>query len=163
MMKGIFLLLGSNLGDRESILRQAADLINDRIGKVIKMSSVYSTKAWGIEDQPDFLNQVVEVNSILAPNDILGHIHAIEHTLGRIRQEQWSSRIIDIDLLYFGSEIIDSPELTVPHPHIQRRNFALVPLTEIAPDLLHPKLGLSQVELLRRSTDQLSVEKVSTR
>jgi 2-amino-4-hydroxy-6-hydroxymethyldihydropteridine diphosphokinase len=122
-------------------------------------SSVYRTKAWGIEDQPDFLNQVLEVESDLSAMEILKIILEIEQSLGRKRDIRWSKRIIDIDILYYGDEIIDLPGLTVPHPEIQNRNFTLAPLCDIAPGFVHPKLLKTQRELLDSSPDTLGVEK----
>lgn len=156
-MKGIYLLLGSNIGDSEKVLSAAIELIELEIGKVIDASSVYSTKAWGVEDQPDFLNQVVEIESNLDPENLLVKINEIEKKLGRVRFQKWHSRIIDIDILYFGAEIIDTPNLVIPHPENQNRNFVLIPMAEIAPELIHPVLGISQKELLLKCADPLKV------
>lgn len=156
-MKGIYLLLGSNIGDSEKVLSAAIELIELEIGKVIDASSVYSTKAWGVEDQPDFLNQVVEIESNLDPENLLVKINEIEKKLGRVRFQKWHSRIIDIDILYFGAEIIDTPNLVIPHPENQNRNFVLIPMAEIAPELIHPVLGISQKELLLKCADSLEV------
>ena len=158
-MKGIYLLLGSNLGDSQATLKRASDLIERRIGKIVNSSSIYATEAWGIEDQPDFLNQVFEIESLLSPQSLLLKANAIEKALGRKRLIKWDSRIIDIDILYYGALIIDSDNLIIPHPENQNRNFVLVPMTEIAPDLLHPVLHLTQAQLLDRCEDKLSVKK----
>jgi len=158
-MKGIFLLLGSNQGDSFFVLQQAAREISQKIGTVVNSSANYKTKAWGIENQPDFLNQVLEVESDLSPEEILAKILLIEKSLGRIREIRWSSRIIDIDLLYYGTEVISQPDLTVPHPEIQNRNFTLIPMCEIAPNFIHPILGKTQRELLDITSDTLAVEK----
>jgi 2-amino-4-hydroxy-6-hydroxymethyldihydropteridine diphosphokinase len=156
-MKGVYLLLGSNLGDSESILRLAKSLIEARIGTVIKASSIYLTKAWGIENQPDFLNQVLELDTVLDASKVLQYILEIERELGRIRFQKWGTRIIDIDILYFGKLIIDTKNLVIPHPENQNRNFVLVPMAEIAPDLMHPVLQLSQTELLKKCPDKMKV------
>ncbi|MDZ7608724.1 MAG: 2-amino-4-hydroxy-6-hydroxymethyldihydropteridine diphosphokinase [Cyclobacteriaceae bacterium] len=116
----------------------------NRSARLSSASSVYKTKAWGIENQPDFLNQVLEVESDLYPLEILDCILGIEESLGRVRDIKWSSRVIDIDILYYGSEIVTEPKLTIPHPQIQNRNFTLVPLCEIAPEFVHPILGITQ-------------------
>lgn len=158
-MKGIYLLLGSNLGDSRALLGKAKVEISNNIGKVVNASSVYSTKAWGIENQADFLNQVIEVESDLAAEEILQKINTIEERLGRVRYIKWHSRIIDIDILYYGDEIIDSEKLLVPHPENQNRNFVLVPMVEIAPKLMHPGLLLTQEDLLENCTDRLEVKK----
>lgn len=159
-MKGIYLLLGSNLGDSQAMLKRAVDLIDHRVGKIVNSSSTYATKAWGIEDQPDFLNQVVEIECELLPKSLLLKINDIEKTLGRKRLIKWDSRIIDIDILYYGEIIIDTEELTIPHPENQNRNFVLVPMTEIAPEFLHPVFHLTQTQLLDRCKDELGVKKM---
>lgn len=158
-MKGIYLLLGSNLGDSRTLLEKAKIEISNDIGEIVKSSSVYSTKAWGIENQADFLNQVVEVESDLTAVKILQKINKIEGKLGRVRYIKWHSRIIDIDILYYGNKIIDTEKLRVPHPENQNRNFVLVPMAEIAPEFIHPKLLLSQKALLENCTDKLEVKK----
>lgn len=161
-MKGVYLLLGSNLGDSQAILSMAVKHIENRIGAIIKTSSLYRTKAWGIENQPDFLNQVLEVDTLLDPESLLQCISDIERLLGRIRYQKWHSRIIDIDILYYGNEMIDLPQLIIPHPENQNRNFVLAPMAEIAPDFIHPKLGISQKQLLENSKDVLKVEIIVT-
>ena len=158
-MKGIYLLLGSNLGNREQILDKARILVNNRIGRVITSSSIYATKAWGIEDQPDFLNQVIEIDSHAAPEKVLALACDIEANLGRKRKIKWGSRIIDIDILYFGDVIVESEHLKIPHPEIQNRNFVLAPMMEIAPDFIHPKLCKTQKELWEQCLDKLKVKR----
>ena len=160
MMKGIYLLLGSNLGDSSKILRDASKRIEASIGKITKFSSVYQTKAWGVEDQPDFLNQVIEIDSSLSPKEILKQINQIEEQMGRIRIKKWHSRIIDIDILYYGSEIINQTDLVIPHKENENRNFVLAPMAEIAPDFIHPQLGLTQEELLKNCKDPLKVTRM---
>jgi len=158
-MKGIYLLLGSNLGDSNKKLKDAAKQIEFSIGKILKSSSVYSTKAWGIEDQPDFLNQVVEIESFLSAEEILYKINKIEEQLGRVRQIKWDSRIIDIDILYYGDQVIKHRDLVIPHRENENRNFVLVPMSEIAPKFVHPLLGLTQQDLLNNCPDNLEVKK----
>jgi 2-amino-4-hydroxy-6-hydroxymethyldihydropteridine diphosphokinase len=157
-MKGIFLLLGSNQGDSLRIFERAIYEISQQVGLITGASSVYKTKAWGIENQPDFLNQVLEIESDLYPLEILDCILGIEASLGRIRDIKWASRVIDIDILYYGTEIVTEPRLTIPHPQIQNRNFTMVPLCEIAPDFVHPILGKTQRGLLEHSIDTLDVK-----
>ena len=159
-MKGIYLLLGSNLGDSKTMLTMALELVDHRIGKIINSSSIYATKAWGIEDQPDFLNQVLEIECALSPQSLLQKINEIEEALGRKRLIKWGSRIIDIDILYYGELIVDTEDLIIPHPENQNRNFVLVPMTEIAPDFLHPAFHLTQSQLLDRCKDKLRVKKM---
>lgn len=158
-MKGIYLLLGSNLGDSRTLLEKAKVEISNDIGEIINSSSVYSTKAWGIENQADFLNQVIEVESDLMVANILLKINKIEEKLGRVRYIKWHSRIIDIDILYYGNEIIHTEKLSIPHPENQNRNFVLVPMAEIASEFIHPKLLLTQGALLENCNDKLEVKK----
>ena len=159
-MKGVYLLLGSNIGDSAEMLNTAVDHIRASVGKVINSSSVYQTKAWGIEDQPDFLNQVLEVDTHLKPHALLKQILQIEKDMGRIRYQKWGMRIIDIDILYYGNEILNNDDLKIPHPENQYRNFVLAPMAEIAPDFVHPALRLSQVELLKECPDNLEVKRI---
>ena len=156
-MKGIYLLLGSNLGDSRGMLKSAVELIELKLGKVVDGSTIYKTKAWGVENQRDFLNQVVEIESSLTPEKLLKEINQIEERLGRVRYEKWHSRIIDIDILYYGKKIVDTDDLKIPHPENQHRNFVLVPMAEIAADLIHPQLGLNQRELMENCSDTLDV------
>ena len=156
-MKGIYLLLGSNLGDSGKMLKDAARQIESSVGKILRHSSVYKTKAWGVEDQPDFLNQVIEVESSRRPAAILKQINIIEEQLGRIRQKKWHSRLIDIDILYYGNEVVEQKELIIPHKENENRKFVLVPMVEIAPHFVHPLSGLTQEELLRNCSDKLEV------
>ena len=158
-MKGIFLLLGSNLGNRSETLQKARDLINNEIGRIVNQSSIYSTKAWGVENQPDFLNQVIELDSALEPHAILREVNKIEERLGRVRYVKWHSRIIDIDLLYYGQLVLNSEDLVIPHKEIENRKFVLIPMNEIASSLIHPKSFVSQKELLLKCTDKLDVQK----
>lgn len=161
-MKGIYLLLGSNLGDSLTMLDKAIGLVEKNIGRVVNVSSVYSTKAWGMEDQPDFLNQVIEIESSFVPEKILVLVNEIEEKLGRIRNIKWHSRIIDIDILYHNNLILDSEHLIIPHPENENRNFVLYPMAEIAPDFIHPKLKITQAELLSECEDKLAVEKLNS-
>lgn len=160
-MKGVYLLLGSNLGNSMEILMSARDMIKEQVGTIVNCSSIYKTKAWGIEDQPDFLNQVIEIDTDFNPDEVLAKILKIEQDLGRIRYQKWGTRIIDIDILYFGDQVLDSERLVIPHPENQNRNFVLVPIAEIAGDFIHPILKLSQKELLLSCQDKLLVEKLN--
>ena len=160
-MNLIYLLLGGNIGDRKSTLQMANQLIKDKIGGIIKQSKIYQTAAWGVTDQPSFLNQVIEVQSILTAKEILDNIHKIEAELGRKRLKKWYVRTIDIDILYFNNEVINTPDLKIPHPEIQNRKFALVPLCEIANSFNHPKIQLTNEVLLNNCEDKLKVELIS--
>jgi 2-amino-4-hydroxy-6-hydroxymethyldihydropteridine diphosphokinase len=154
----VFISLGSNLGDRAENLRKALHAIELNVGTIIKQSSVYETKPWGKNNQPDFFNQVVLVHSEKSPENCLLTLSAIEEEMGRKRTEKWGERIIDLDLLYVNDSIIHTKKLMLPHPGIAQRRFVLVPLTEIAPDVIHPILKKNQRQLLRECTDLLEVK-----
>jgi 2-amino-4-hydroxy-6-hydroxymethyldihydropteridine diphosphokinase len=158
MMEGIFLLLGSNQGDRRQLLSGARNAIFEQIGPIVNASSIHTSSAWGQTEQPDFLNQVVEVTTELDPLQLLDVIHKIEIDLGRIRFEKWGPRVIDIDILYYGDKMIQSEDLTIPHLGIPARRFTLEPLKEIAPDFIHPVLHKTNSELLHLCNDSLGVE-----
>ncbi|WP_420580830.1 2-amino-4-hydroxy-6-hydroxymethyldihydropteridine diphosphokinase [Reichenbachiella sp.] len=159
-MSRCYLLLGTNIGDKKQNLLQARESITERIGVIAKPSGIYQTSAWGKEDQDDFLNQVLAVETSLNPERLLGTCLEIEKDLGRVRFEHWGERLIDIDILYYEDQVITSQRLTVPHPEIQHRRFTLVPLVEIAPDQKHPKMNQSNKDLLRICTDPLEVVKI---
>lgn len=154
MLTTIYLLLGSNLGDRAMLMQTAADRIGERIGNVTQASALYETAPWGGIEQPAFLNQVLAVKTNLAPEEVLRIILEIEHEAGRVRYERWGARHLDIDILYFGEMIMDTPRLTVPHPRLHERRFTLVPLTEISPDFVHPVLEKTNAELLEVCMDK---------
>lgn len=154
----IFLHTGSNRGDRRDNLREAAELISAEIGPVTKASKVYRTQAWGVADQPDFLNQAMEVETSLEPLALLDKVLAIEAQMGRKRIRKWGQRLIDIDILFYGDQVLKTERLTIPHPYLHHRNFVLVPMLEIAPEWVHPVFNLSIAELQNRSEDTLGVE-----
>lgn len=155
-----YLILGSNLGNREESLRNARVRLEARAGELLRCSSVYETASWGKHDQPDFLNQVLEIKTSLSPSDLLATVLSIEKELGRYRAEKWGSRTIDIDILFYDDRIIDEPGLIIPHPFLHDRHFCLLPLSEIAPDLVHPRKGKTIKELLVDLSDNLSVKKL---
>ncbi len=158
MEKTIFLGLGTNLGDREKNLSLAVGRIGEEIGKVISCSSVYETEPWGFRSENRFLNMVVKVRSSLRPSGLLGRILMIEAQLGRLRNgDGYKSRTIDIDILLYGSEVIKKEALEVPHPRIPLRRFVLEPLCELAPDMIHPVLKVTFMELLSVCTDNCMV------
>ncbi|WP_291726033.1 2-amino-4-hydroxy-6-hydroxymethyldihydropteridine diphosphokinase [Bernardetia sp.] len=157
-MKTIFLLLGGNLGDRNENLAAAREYISVQIGTIQKVSSIYQTAAWGVENQPAFLNQVVEVSSLLSSQKTLTQINEIEKKLGRKRYQKWYARTIDIDILYYENEVVDEENLKIPHPFLHQRRFTLVPLAEIAPNFVHPTLKKTNQELLETCEDDLPVE-----
>lgn len=157
-MAHVYLLLGANLGDREQQLQAARTGVLQVIGPITRQSGIYETDSWGNEEKhPAYLNQVIEVVTERLPEEILREINAIEAKLGRVRNKKWDPRIIDIDILFYGNEVVDLPHLQIPHPYFQDRNFAMIPMNEIAPGLVHPLLGISVGEILRRSRDPLGV------
>ena len=158
----VYLLLGTNLGNREELLNRALASITQDIGKIRSCSSIYETAAWGNEDQPSYLNQVARVATSLSPLQLLKKINAIEKNLGRERIAKWESRPIDIDILLYADQIINKPKLQIPHPHLPNRRFALIPLQEIAPSLVHPVFNISITDLLERTSDQLAVQLYQT-
>lgn len=155
----VYLLLGGNMDDRELLLARAVSLIAQKIGLVLKTSALYETAAWGNHDQAAFLNQAIMVTTALSAPEILKQIQEIELELGRARIEKWGSRTIDIDIIFFNREQIDQPNLTIPHPHMQERNFVLVPLAEIAAEYLHPILQSTVATLQQQCRDTLEVKK----
>ena len=161
--KVVYLLLGSNLGDRLGVLALASDHIGERIGSVFHTSGLYETAPWGVTDQPSFLNQVLVIQTSYAPEDVLRLVLDIEHELGRVRYERWGARVIDIDILFYEDVVLNSARLTVPHPRLHERRFTLVPLVEIAPDLIHPVLQKSLTQLLDSCADSSEVNAFSGR
>ncbi|MCX2473343.1 2-amino-4-hydroxy-6-hydroxymethyldihydropteridine diphosphokinase [Pedobacter sp. MC2016-05] len=156
-----YLLLGGNLGDREDNLRKAIALIAENIGSVVSISALYETAAWGKTDQPSFLNQAVAVETNFPAIEVLDKALEIEKNLGRVRKDKWGERLIDIDLILYGNEVIDiKNKLQVPHPHMQERRFVMAPLAEIAPVVVHPILGKTILDIFENITDKLDVKKL---
>jgi 2-amino-4-hydroxy-6-hydroxymethyldihydropteridine diphosphokinase len=161
MLREIYLCIGGNLGEREANLEEAIDFINFNFGDVLASSSVYESEPWGMTDVPNFLNQVVLVESELSNEELLAEVEGLEEFYGRERStERYLSREMDIDILFIDDEIIERENLTVPHPRLSDRRFVLQPLAEIAPDLVHPVLKKSVVELLNSCTDQGKVTRL---
>lgn len=161
-MKGKYLILGSNIGDRISSLQAALIKIETDVGRVVRTSSIYATEPWGFKDQPGFYNQVIEVETDYNAIDTLNKLLSVEKSMGRTREKKWGERIIDIDILYFENQIINTANLTIPHPGIPDRKFVLIPLCELIPDNIHPVLKISNADLLKATNDNLSVEKIYT-
>ena len=143
----MYLALGSNQGDRLEYLNQALKSFPPAV-EVIEPSPVYETEPWGYEDQPDFLNQVVKAKTSLSPRELLDYLQGIEQDLGRKRTFRNAPRVIDLDILYYGDQVIDLECLQIPHPGIPERDFVLVPLADIAPDLRSPRSGRMVREML---------------
>ncbi|NDK56649.1 2-amino-4-hydroxy-6-hydroxymethyldihydropteridine diphosphokinase [Pontibacter fetidus] len=158
-MPNLYLLLGGNLGNRTLYLQQARETIAAKVGTIVQASAIYETAAWGKTDQPSFLNQVLEVETILTPEQVLQTINQIEHDLGRERLEHWGARVIDIDILFYDDLVQQTQRLTIPHPQLHLRRFTLLPLHEIAPGLAHPVLKQNIAELLEVCPDRLEVLK----
>jgi 2-amino-4-hydroxy-6-hydroxymethyldihydropteridine diphosphokinase len=156
-MNDAWLLLGSNEGNRMIWMKKAMDAISVNCGRVLKQSAIYETAAWGINEQPDFLNMVVQIETSKTPHDLLTALLGIEQSLGRKRDVKWGQRIIDIDILFFNQDIIKLPDLTIPHPFIPVRRFTLAPLAEIASDYVHPELNKTVGELLAVCPDTLEL------
>lgn len=156
-----YLLLGGNLGDRKANLQKAIGLLEQKIGKVVSVSALYETAAWGKTDQPAFLNQAVGLQTHLSALEVLETALEIEQELGRIRKDKWGERLIDIDLILFGDEVIDiADKLQVPHPQMQYRRFVMEPLAEIAPQLVHPVIGQTILAISQGIIDPLTVKKL---
>jgi 2-amino-4-hydroxy-6-hydroxymethyldihydropteridine diphosphokinase len=156
----LILLLGSNQGNSQKLLKKACTFIEQRLGKIEIKSSIYKTQAWGETNQPDFLNQVVVIPYTQPADDALEVTQNIEKEMGRIRSKKWEARIIDIDLLYFGNRIHQSTKLTIPHAFLHLRRFTLVPLVEVLPDFIHPVFKKNQQQLLSECPDHLEVSKL---
>ncbi|HLG04081.1 MAG TPA: 2-amino-4-hydroxy-6-hydroxymethyldihydropteridine diphosphokinase [Bacteroidia bacterium] len=158
----IYLSIGSNMGDRAKNLRDSINFLGGTVGKVLEISPVYKTAAWGNIHQPDFLNIVLKMQSAKKAPELMASFLEIEERMGRKRIEKWEPRLIDIDLLFYGGEVIDLPDLKVPHPGLHLRNFVLVPLNDIAPGFVHPVFQITVKDLLKESSDPSLVIRDST-
>ncbi len=156
-MNRAFLLLGSNEGNRLEMTQKAISLIENQLGKLQNKSSLYETEAWGKKDQPDFLNQVVEVFTSYNAMETLQICKKIEVDLGRVKNEKWGQRTIDIDLLFWNNSIISDENLKLPHPQIENRNFVLIPMMEIAGEFVHPTLLKTIEEIFDECSDDCEV------
>jgi 2-amino-4-hydroxy-6-hydroxymethyldihydropteridine diphosphokinase len=162
----VYLGLGSNQGDRLSYIQQATQAIEQEIGTVEKSSSYYETEPWGFVAENKFINQVVKIDTGLSVTCVLKHILLIEKQMGRNRvlsEQKYSSREIDIDILFYDNQRVSLPDLEVPHPHIPRRGFVLEPMNEIAPDFVHPVYQTSIKSLLSNCDDNMQVRRLSVK
>ena len=151
-MAEVYLGLGTNLGDKEANLNVAIEEIRKRVGEITSLSAFYATEPWGFDSQNSFLNAVCKAHTTLSPFEVLSTTQAIEKDLGRIRKSvggQYSDRPIDIDILLYDGLVLNTPELVIPHPLMHKRLFVMEPLTEIAPELVHPMLHRSMKEILK--------------
>ncbi len=154
MLRQIYLCIGGNLGEREANLEEAVEFIDFNFGDVLAVSSIYESEPWGMTDVPNFLNQVVLVESELSNEELLTEIAELEDFFGRERSAAgYVSREMDVDVLFIQEEIIDTEKFRVPHPRIAERRFVLEPLCEIAPDLIHPLLKRTSADLLKTCND----------
>jgi 2-amino-4-hydroxy-6-hydroxymethyldihydropteridine diphosphokinase len=143
----VFLGLGTNLGDRRANLGAACAALQTHV-QPLTCSAIYETPPWGYTDQPAFLNQVVQGQTTLAPLELLAFLKQIETSIGRTPSFRYGPRLIDLDILYYGDQVLDLPCLSIPHPRLAERAFMLVPLAEIAPTLRHPRSGLTSLQML---------------
>ncbi|TDH26536.1 2-amino-4-hydroxy-6-hydroxymethyldihydropteridine diphosphokinase [Segetibacter sp. 3557_3] len=160
-MARVYLLIGGNMGERELNLKAARTMIAGAVGEILSASAVYETEAWGITDQPLFLNQAILVESQYDPQHILENILSIETRIGRKRVQKFGPRTIDIDILFYDNLVLNSSSLTIPHPEMQNRRFALAPLYEIAASLQHPVLNKTIAQLFDECPDKLVVKRIN--
>ena len=154
-MNKAYLLIGGNMGDRLANLENARAAIQEQVGNILSNSSIYETAAWGMENQAAFLNQAILIDTPFEAIELLENLLKIEKAMGRIRNQPLGPRTIDLDIIFFNDQILDTENLTIPHPHMQKRNFVLTPLNEIVPDYIHPIFKKSINQLLKGCTDQL--------
>jgi dihydroneopterin aldolase/2-amino-4-hydroxy-6-hydroxymethyldihydropteridine diphosphokinase len=146
-LKTAWLSLGSNLGNPREQLSEACRRLQASGVQISKSSSMLESKPWGKTDQPDFVNQVLKVETSLGPFELLNLIHEIEDAMGRVRTELWGPRLIDVDILFYEETIMDTPQLTLPHPYVHLRRFCLELLCELEPELVHPVLKQTMKEI----------------
>ena len=162
-MERCLILFGSNMGDKNKIYTQACLLINNRCGRIVAQSSAYESEPWGFEAKEWFLNRLIVVETELEPEAMMRQLLDIEAELGRVRHPEaggYTSRTADLDILYYGSRIVLTDSLTIPHPRLHQRRFALLPLCEVVPEFVHPAFNMTQTELLKRSFDFSEVRKI---
>ena len=148
------------MGERFQNIENAKLLLLKKGCLIIEVSSFYETAAWGMKNQPNFINQVIKIQTQLGPHELMGMLVTIEKDLGRIRQNKWGPRIIDLDILFFNDAIVEEDHLTIPHPHLHERNFVLSPLKEIAANHFHPILKMTIDDLISQTKDESAVVKL---
>jgi 2-amino-4-hydroxy-6-hydroxymethyldihydropteridine diphosphokinase len=158
-MNKVYLLIGGNMGDRMANLALSMKAIETEIGPIQKKSSVYETAAWGNTEQPDFLNQALKIETPLNAEQVMEGLLKIEKQMGRERLIPMGPRSIDLDIIYFNHDILNSPSLEIPHPRLAERRFVLLPLSEIAPAFIHPVFQKTNEVLLKECGDSLAVYK----
>ena len=154
--ESVFILIGSNLGERELLVTQACRMMGERCGELVAKSRLYESEPWGFEAEHWFLNQVVEVKTTMQPDELMKTLLSIERELGRDRSvphEGYVSRPMDLDILYYGEKIVDTEMVKAPHPRLHERRFTLLPLCDVAPDLVHPVLKKTNRQLLELCRD----------
>lgn len=154
----IFLGLGSNQGDRELNLKNSIKLLNSRVGKVLNTSGIYESEPWGVKNQNYFLNQVIEIETHIDPNDLLNICKNIEYDMGRKPEIRWGKRAIDIDILYYQSKVINQEKLIIPHKLMHERKFVMIPLNDLSENHLHPILNITNKEILNKCIDSCKVK-----
>ncbi len=159
-MSSTYLLFGSNIGNRVSNIQHAIQLCVAEGIEMLQISHFYETEAWGNEDEPSYYNLCAKCTTNCNAENLLTILKSIEKKLGRVEREKWGSREIDIDILYFFDQVLELPNLIIPHPFLIKRNFALHALHELAPEKKHPVLDLNTKQLIALSTDEQAVEKL---
>lgn len=160
-----YLLFGSNQGDQASLLERACIRIQNSCGMLVERSSAYLSEPWGFDAEEWFMNELLVVETELEPDELMDKLMEIETELGRVRHPEtkgYCSRTVDLDILYYGDQVIRTEKVTAPHPRLHLRKFALMPLCEIIPDFLHPVFNLSQKELLDRCPDTSTLQQLNT-
>jgi 2-amino-4-hydroxy-6-hydroxymethyldihydropteridine diphosphokinase len=157
MANSVFISLGGNLGNTREIFKNVYAEIEKKVGPITKKSSIYRTAAWGPITQPDFLNQVLLLSTEIMPENVMSILLEIEKSLGRIREERWGPRVIDLDILFIDDQIQSTELLQLPHPEIANRKFVLIPLNEIAAEIKHPISQKTMADLLAETEDETEV------
>jgi 2-amino-4-hydroxy-6-hydroxymethyldihydropteridine diphosphokinase len=149
-----YLSLGGNLGNTIEIFQNSMEILTKKVGKITQLSSLYQTAAWGPIPQNDFINQVIEVETYISAQELMDALLEIELQMGRIRNERWGPRTLDLDIIFFDDQIISTENLEIPHPRMTERKFVLVPMTEINPSFVHPKIQKTMDQLLLECEDE---------